>query len=382
MQTMKHLSVDVTRYEVDGTDILRGLSCVINENDRIGMVGANGAGKTTFMKIITGDITAYDGSISNTGSMSLGYLSQIHFDAEDRSVKDELRLAYTDILRLEQELAYAEEHMDDENGVERYSEALEKFHIYGGYDYEREIDRVARGLGIFELINSSIKEISGGQRTKVALAKVLLSRPDFLFLDEPTNFIDLASVEWLEEYLNETWKGGFMIISHDREFLDATCSIIYDVEKVRPLEIYHGNYSKYIAEKYKREEKAAKVYEEQQEHLKSEKQLINRFRAGSRAGFAKSRERALEKVELIPPPLIPFRPTFLWNFTERPSDKIVYFKEAFIGRDEPLFYIPEVTFGAGHRIGIVGENGVGKSTFLKTILGKIPLLDGISSGGK
>ncbi|MFZ4461582.1 MAG: ATP-binding cassette domain-containing protein [Patescibacteria group bacterium] len=157
---MKHLSVDVTRYEVDGTDILRGLSCVINENDRIGMVGANGAGKTTFMKIITGDITAYDGSISNTGSMSLGYLSQIHFDVEDRSVKDELRLAYTDILRLEQELTYAEEHMDDENGVERYSEALEKFHIYGGYDYEREIDRVARGLGIFELINSSIKEIS------------------------------------------------------------------------------------------------------------------------------------------------------------------------------------------------------------------------------
>ncbi len=201
-------------------------------------------------------------------------------------------------------------------------------------------------------------------------------------MDEPTNFIDLASVEWLEEYLNETWKGGFMIISHDREFLDATCAIIYDVEKIRPLEIYHGNYSKYITEKYKREEKAAKVYGEQQEHLKSEKQLINRFRAGSRAGFAKSRERALEKVDLIPPPQIPFRPTFLWNFTDRPSDKIVYLKEAFIGRTEPLFYVPEVTFGAGHRIGIVGENGVGKSTFLKTILGKIPLLDGIQSGGK
>ncbi len=127
---MKHLSVDITRYEVDGTDILRGISCVINENDRIGMVGPNGAGKTTLMKILTGEIKNYDGSIANTGSMSLGYLSQIHFDVEDRNVKEELRLAFGDILALEKELAYAEEHMDEDNGVERYSEVLEKFHVY------------------------------------------------------------------------------------------------------------------------------------------------------------------------------------------------------------------------------------------------------------
>lgn len=197
---------------------------------------------------------------------------------------------------------------------------------------------------------------------------MLLSRPEFLFLDEPTNFIDLASVEWLEEYLLETWKGGFMIISHDREFLDATCSIMYDVQKARPIEIYHGNYSDYVDEKQKREEKLTKRYEEQQEMIKSEKMLINRFRAGSRAGFAKSREKALEKVELLEPPVLPFRPTFIWTFSERPPEKVLYCKEVFIGRKEPLFFISEATLTPRDRIGIVGENGVGKSTFLKTIL--------------
>lgn len=158
-----------------------------------------------------------------------------------------------------------------------------------------------------------MKEVSGGQRTKIALAKVLLSRPEFLFLDEPTNFIDLQSVEWLEEYLTETWKGGYMIISHDREFLDRTTNLTYEVAS-RKLAVYHGNYTFYMRERTKNRDKQEKLYEEQQEFVKSEKTLINRFRAGSRAGFAKSRERALEKVELLDKPEVTFRPTFLWNF--------------------------------------------------------------------
>lgn len=145
-------------------------------------------------------------------------------------------------------------------------------------------------------------DISGGERTKVALAKILLSKPDFLLLDEPTNFIDLQSLEWLEKYLTETWKGGYLIVSHDREFLDNTCTTVIEVLGPSGIEIYHGDYSFSVLEKKKRKEKAEKKYEEQQVMIESEKHLINRFRAGSRAGFAKSREKALEKLEVLEKP--------------------------------------------------------------------------------
>ncbi len=272
------------------------------------------------------------------------------------------------VLEAEKELTASEAGLGDENGVERYSEALERFKAVGGYDYEREIDRVSRGIGIFHLLGSKLKEVSGGQRTKIALAKILLLKPDFLLLDEPTNFIDLKSAEWLEKYLQETWKGGYLIISHDREFLDATCTKVYDVVKGRPIAEYVGNYSDYVTEKRRLEEKLMEEYERHLEFMKSEKALINRFRAGSRAGFAKSREKMLERVDEPEKPFIPPRPKFRFEFSERPGEKILEFKEAFIGRKEPLFFISEVVAREKNRIGVVGENGVGKSTLIKTIL--------------
>lgn len=297
-------------------------------------------------------------------------------------MRAELRNAFLDILEAEARLDRAEKSMAENGEVEEYTEALEHFQMLGGYDFEREIDRVGRGIGIFHLLDSKISEVSGGQRTKIALAKMLLSRPNFLLLDEPTNFIDLQSAEWLEAYLQETWKGGYMIISHDREFLDATCSKVFEITPHHTLEVYHGNYSNYVAERKRREEKAMEEYERHEEFMKSEKALINRFRAGSRASFAKSRERQLEKVEEVKPPLIPYRPSFIFNFSERPGEKILEFKECFIGRKEPLFFINEIVLRNHDRVGIVGENGVGKSTFLKTILGELSLLDGYFSKGK
>lgn len=372
---------------------MRDTSLIINHDDRIAVVWGNGAGKTTFMKVVTGERTLadeegekfmgrFDGSVDNTGGLTLGYLAQIHFDFEEKTVFEELRNAFPRVLQAEIELDSAEVGMNDEGGVERYTEAIERFKAVWGYDYEREIDRVARGIGIFPLLHSKLKEVSGGQRTKIALAKILLLKPDFLLLDEPTNFIDMGSVEWLEKYLQETWKGGYLIISHDREFLDATCTKVYDVVKGRPIVEYVGNYSDYVYEKRKLEEKLLEEYDRHIELIKSEKALINRFRAGSRAGFAKSREKMLDRLEEPEKPFIPSRPKFRFEFSERPGEKILEFKEAFIGRKDPLFFIGEVVMYEKMRVGIVGENGVGKSTLIKTILWDIPLLDGYFSKNK
>lgn len=207
---MDHIIVSIDKYETRGKEILSDISCTVNATDRIAIVGGNGVGKTTFMKILTGEISEFDGTINNIGSLSLGYLSQIHFDTEDRKVRDDLRLAFREVREAEKALLDAENRMtqcpEDMDAIARYTEELDRFRMIGGYETENKLERVARGIGIFELLERPIREVSGGQRTKIALAKVLLSAPDFLLLDEPTNFIDLQSVEWLEKYLIENWK--------------------------------------------------------------------------------------------------------------------------------------------------------------------------------
>lgn len=333
------------------------------------------------MKILSGEVSEYFGGKENTGSMVLGYLAQIHFDDESRIVRDELRLAFPEIVHAEAELARLEAELADGGDIQAYTDALDRFQMLGGYSYQGQIERVARGIGVFELLDKHLVETSGGERTKIALAKILLSKPDFLLLDEPTNFIDLKGVEWLEEYLADTWKGGYCIISHDRAFLDRACTRTFEIEAGKLTE-YAGNYTAYVEDKSKELKRDWKLFEEQQLHIQSEKLLINRFRAGSRAGFAKSREKMLDRLDVHEKPIEKSLPKFTFLTGEESQERVIYFKEAFIGRTEPLFYIQELTMRKGERIGIVGENGVGKSTFLKTILGKVPLLDGLYTKGK
>ncbi|MDD2516362.1 MAG: ABC-F family ATP-binding cassette domain-containing protein, partial [Candidatus Gracilibacteria bacterium] len=290
------------------------------------------------------------------------------------------------IIKTEQEIDELEKKIkngsNDEITLNQYSEKIDYFTQIGGYTYDGLIHEVATGLGIFELLDSRITEVSGGQRTKIALAKVLLHKPDFLVLDEPTNFIDLESVEWLEEYLNSDWKNGFIIISHDREFLNQTCPKTYELLGNHDFNFYNCNYSQFIAEKKKKFENQEKKFEEQQLFIEKEKELINRFRAGSRAGWSQSREKALGRLDLVSAPFIQQKPKFIFNELKETPDKIFWFKNCFIGRKEPLFYISDVSFHKGQKIGIVGPNGCGKSTFLKTILGNIELLDGMIQRGK
>jgi len=376
---MKHLKINIDLYETNKKEILKNISFLVNERDRIAVVGGNGAGKTTLLKVLTGEITEFSGKVENIGSLSLGYLAQIYFDDEQKLVRLELKEAFLKILEIEKELDILEKQMSDNSWdtdvIEKYTQTLEYFNVMGWYDFENKISRVASWLGIEDLLDKKIVEVSGWQRTKIALAKILLESPDLLLLDEPTNFIDLASTEWLENYLKNTWKWGYIIISHDRDFLDKTCNKTYEILPARPLEFYNWNYSYYVKEKAKREQILLDDWERQHEFIDKEKKLINRFRAGSRAGMAKSRGKALEKLDIIEKPYIASKPKFSFQYGEMSVNKILYFKDVFIGRSEPLYYIRELELSLGQRVWIIWENWVGKSTLIKTILWEIEPLE-------
>ncbi len=375
---MKHLQIHIDKYEVQSKEILRDIHFTLNHTDKIAIVWQNWAGKTTLMKILTWEITDFQGSIDNIGNLNFWYLAQIYSDNEEKTVFEELKDAFLQVLEMEENLKNYEEKMALGNMeiIDDYTSLLEQFNNIGGYDYEKEIHAVANGIGILDLLEKKLVEISGGQRTKVALAKVLLVKPDILLLDEPTNFIDLSSVEWLENYLNTKWFWGFVIISHDREFLDKTCDKTYELQITRPINFYHVPYSQYVIEREKKEKKLLEDYERQQEWIKDQTGLVNRFRAGSRAGWAKSREKMIERLDKIETPYIPQKPKFQFLYWEDSWDKILNFKWVFIWRKDPLFFINELTLYKWQKVGIVGENGVGKSTLLKSIIGQLEILDG------
>lgn len=369
---MNHLNIHIDRYEVDGQMIIGNIHTIINAVDRIAIVWPNGVGKSTFLKIISWQIKEYEGSIENVWAIRMGYLEQIHFMDEEKSVRDELRDAFSEIRSLEKTIQEEEKKLEETGEYKNYTEAIEQYKLIGGYIYENEIEKVARGIGVFHLLERKVKAVSGWERTKIALAKTLLSKPEFLLLDEPTNFIDLSSVEWLEKYLEESWKWGYMIVSHDREFLDQTVTKIIEITWVRGIETFVGDYSDSVTEKKHKRAIQEKNYNEQQILIESERDLINRFRAGSRAGFAKSREKMLDKIDLQEKPEVQNEIKFIFEIPrEKPPETLLKIEDAFIGRVDPLFYIREASLSKGERIGIIWENGVGKSTFIKTILASL-----------
>lgn len=376
---MKHLRVKINNLEFKWESVLRDIEFVLNEKDRISIVWWNWVWKTTLLKVLTWEIKNYDWRIDNIWGLKIWYLSQIYSDNEEKTVREELKDAFTTINILEEEIADIEikmsENPENMDIIEDYNTKIEQFNNIWGYNYNNQIHQVASWMWVFDLLEKKLTQISWWQRTKVALAKILLESPDLLMLDEPTNFIDLKSVEWLEKYLKDKWKWGYFIISHDRAFLDKTCDKTFEVAPQRQLNFYHTNYSNYLIERQKREKKVLDDIERQQEFIKKEQALINRFRSWSRASFAKSREKALEKIEIIEKPYIPAKPKFFFDRWEEPSKKIFFFKEAFIWREEPLFFINEISMVLWQKVWIIWENWAWKSTLLKTILWKLDLLD-------
>ncbi len=376
---MKHLKIKINNLEFDWETIIKDIDFTLNKTDRVAIVGSNWAGKTTLLKILTWEIKNYDWRIDNVWNITLWYLKQIHNDNNHRLVREELKEAFSEIIKMEKELDILEKNMaenpQDLQIIEKYTSTLEQFNNIGWNDFNNKIHNVTSWIWILDLLDKKLDEISWGQRTKVALAKVLLESPDILFLDEPTNFIDMWSVEWLESYLQNKWKSWYVIISHDREFLDRTCNKTYEVQPKRWITFYHTNYTWYLAEREKIERKKIEEFKREEEFIDKEQKLINRFRAWSRAWWAKSREKALVKREKIDPPFISRKPKFFFTFTWEVPEKVLSFKECFIGRTEPLFYINEVNLYKKQRIWVVWENWVWKSTFIKTIIGQIEELD-------
>ena len=376
---MKHLKIKIDKLEFQEKEVLKNIEFTLNDNDRIAIVWPNWAGKTSFFKVVVWEYKNIEWSIDNIWNLSLWYLNQIYSDNEEKTVLEELKLAFEDILKLDKDLKYLEVEMsnspEDMELVEKYTSLLEQFNNFWWYDIDNKIHQIANWMWLLDLLSKKLSEVSGWERTKIALAKVLLQSPDILFLDEPTNFIDMAWIEWLESYLKNKWTGGYVVISHDREFLDKTCNKTYEIQWVLGIEFYHTNYTWYLEERERREKKKLLDFERQAEYIKKQEQLINRFRAGSRAGWAKSREKMIEKMEKIEQPFIPQKPKFFFEEYSESSEKMLSFKEVFIWRTEPLIYISDAKLFKGQRIWIVWDNGVWKSTLLKTIMWKIPILD-------
>jgi ATP-binding cassette, subfamily F, member 3 len=366
-------------------DIFSNLSLSIPHRARIALVGANGIGKTTLLRILVGLEEPSTGKIQRAKGIRIGYLPQeAQFVNSDGSLWDECLTAFTHLLELQQELTQLEAQMSNpeqaEAALAKYGPRQQAFERSGGYTYEQRIRLTLTGLGFGPIdFHRPILQLSGGQRTRAYLARLLLSDPDLLLLDEPTNHLDIQAVEWLEAYLKE-WKGAVLLVSHDRYFLDQVASIIWEMTPT--LEIYHGNYSAYVAQRTERYSRRLEEYQKQQEFIEKEGEYIRRNIAGQNTRQAQGRRKRLESLldeaRLIPP-IEPRRLHLNLQTSPRSGNLVLKTYQLEVGyHDEGncLFSVPDLVLVRGECAAIIGPNGAGKTTFLKTILEEIPTYSG------
>lgn len=363
-----------------GNTILESINIDIHDNSHIGIVGANGVGKTTLLKGLI-DNSLIDEGIDDTkheiikiGTYTIGYQEQITFDDENISLEDEIRKCYKEILDIEKRIKDYEENMID---ISKYSDLLEHYKYLGGYTYKKEYEVILHKFGFTDEDKSkSISSFSGGERTKIAFIKLLLSKPDLLLLDEPTNHLDIDAILWLESYLKD-YKGAFVVVSHDRMFLNNIVNTIYEIRDYKTIE-YSGNYEYYEKEKVLRYEQAVRDYNKQQVEIKHLKEIYERFRnKPNKASMALSRLHRLEKMDILDKPKSINAKSFKTNINdiENAPKKVLIIKDLSVGYDKELCNIT-LDVMKGSKIGIIGKNGTGKSTLLKTINGMLSPLSG------
>ena len=360
-------------YGID--ELFNDVSFEIKRGDRVGFVGANGAGKSTLMRCVLG-MEEYDkGAISRDSADTIGYVEQ-QADLEiSGTLYDELKGAFSDVTALEAaketlEAELAGDH--DEEKLAQYGRIVERFEHMGGYDFESNIRRAAFGLGFSEEdLQRPVEHFSGGQRTRVGLAKALLREPDFLFLDEPTNHLDIEMIEWLEGFL-QGYTGGVLIISHDRFFLDKVTNRIFELEN-KQLTAYDGNYSHYMKVREQRRAAQLSAYEKQQEYIKKTEEYIRRYKAGIKSKQARGRQSQLNRLERIikPADTAAFN-YFAFNPPAECAQRVAELEDiSYRFPDRTLFEHVDLLIRKGDGVAIVGPNGAGKTTLLRLLVGEL-----------
>jgi len=392
------LSIEQLNKSFGANLILQDITAKIEDSDRIGLIGVNGAGKSTLLNLIVGDLTADSGDIAISNGASIGFLRQNSGLSSENSIWEEMRSVFTPVLMMEQRLRQLESDMSDpaldhdsdiyHKMAEEYAVLDESFNKAEGYLVDVKIRTILNGMGFSDKsVETPIHTLSGGEKTRLALAKLLLESPTLLILDEPTNHLDFKTLTWLEEYL-ESYKGALLLVSHDRYFLDKLVGNIWEVSHHK-LETYKGNYSKYVVLKKERQERQMKEYKQQQEEIAAMEDFIarNLVRA-STTKRAQSRIAALERMERIEKPQGDVKPAKLsFQYDREPVKDVLLVENVSLsvgeGTDRKhLADHIDLHVERGQKIAIIGANGVGKSSFLKAILKKIPIDSGRFSWGK
>lgn len=356
-----------------GKEILRGLSFQVNPDEKIGLVGRNGAGKTTVFRLITGEEGADSGEIFKANNLKIGLLEQ-HVDfTENETVHTAALSAFQRLHDIEAEMRVLELQMVDdatEEVLEKYAELQTEFEHADGFTYTAKAESILLGLGFTkENWDLETKNLSGGQKNRLGMARLLLSNPDVLLLDEPTNHLDVNAVEWLEDFL-QTYEKSYVIISHDRYFLDRTCRKVIEIEQGKAFS-YVGNYSAFLIERELRREQQKREFENQQAYINKTEEFIRKNLAGQKTKQAKSRRTMLEKIDRIEAVSADHSSgNFQLKTVERAGVNVLMVEDLAIGYGEKLLANDiNFTLHCGECLGIIGGNGTGKTTFLKTILG-------------
>ncbi|MGG4505051.1 ribosomal protection-like ABC-F family protein [Heyndrickxia sporothermodurans] len=376
-------SVNKISKSYGGNVIFEDLSFEIKEKDRVGLVGRNGCGKTTLMKLLSAIETADEGQIHWKKGYEIGYLSQIPDSQHDQTVKEVLKTSFQSLVEIEMKMKSLEEKMAQESrdaDIQKYGDLQDQFIREGGYEMETNLERVANGLQITSLLPQKFSDLSGGEKTKVGLGKILLKNPDLLLLDEPTNHLDLQAIEWLGDYLKD-YPGTVVVISHDRYFLDEIVNRIIDLEDGE-VHLYKTNFSGFVKEKEERLLQEFQAFQEQQKKIKKMMEAIKRLREwANRANppneglhkRARNMERALERMEKINRPILERKKINVdFEAVHRSGKDVVKLVEVSKSfSDKHLFQHVNMHIQYLDRVAIIGENGTGKSTLLKIMLGQI-----------
>ena len=355
--------------------VFSNVSFEIKEGDRIALVGPNGAGKSTLLKCILGIEELDEGQVVMSPVASIGYLQQ-DVNLGDASLAEEIETAWEDVHALENKLqeltTYLETHEASESDLQRLDYLQNRLEWLGGYDYEQKTKRIVYGLGFTdEDLYKPANAFSGGQKTRINLAKASVRSPDFLFLDEPTNHLDMEMLEWLEGYLS-SYRGGILIVSHDRYFMDRIVTGVVELDHHKAT-TYRGNYSRYVAQREERLKADTIAYEKQQEYIKKTEEYIDKYRAGIKSKMARGRQSQLNRLERLEAPETSHSLDFKFPPAAMSADKVLVLDHVSIGykTDDPIIDDVSVVVRRGESVALIGPNGAGKSTMVKAIVGEL-----------